>query len=153
MSDPTDLAKLDELLEAIRGYDDPRRAASEWKQVYRLLGKTELPSGRVTAVVGMRDVPGLVELLERLRGGDAGPAHQIDPETLRKALHAFRKRLKLTVLDEESKLGRGPLSKGAVSREDRAISPPVEWPEEVWQALVHQGKLRYLGHGLYDLPT
>mgnify|MGYP006296122407 CR=1 FL=1 len=111
MSDPTDLAKLDELLEAIRGYDDPRRAASEWKQVYRLLGKTELPAGRVTAVVGMRDVPGLVELLERLRGGGAGPEPEIDPETLRKALHAFRKRLKLTVLDEESKLGRGPLSK------------------------------------------
>ncbi len=153
MTDTTDLAELDKLLAAIRGYDDPRRAGREWKQVYKLLVKTDLPPGRVTGVVGMRDVPGLVEMLERLRTPGAAPAEEeIDPETLRKALHAFRKRLRLTVLDEESKLGRGPLSKGAVDRDVRAICPPVEWPAAVWQTLVQQGRLRYLGHGLYYLP-
>ena len=52
---------------AIRGYDDARRAAGEWKQVYKLLHKTDLPAGRVTHVVGMRDVAGLTELIDQLR--------------------------------------------------------------------------------------
>ena len=32
-----------------------------------------------------------------------------------------------------------------------AIIPPNEWPEAVWQELVRQGKLRYIGHGFYEL--
>ena len=30
-SDPTIVAKLEELMTAVKGYDDPRRAAAEWK--------------------------------------------------------------------------------------------------------------------------
>jgi len=35
-----------------------------------------------------------------------------DPEQLRKAMKAFKKRLKLTRLDDESSLGHGPMSGG-----------------------------------------
>ena len=66
-SNPTTVTKLDELMAAIRGYDDPRRAAGEWKQVYNLLQKTDVPSVRVTHVVGMRDVVQLTELIDQLR--------------------------------------------------------------------------------------
>jgi hypothetical protein len=151
-SDPTTMTKLDELLTAIRGYADPRRAGPEWKQVYKLLQKTGLPSVRVTHVVGMRDVVGLAELIDQLRA-PAAIAPQEDaptPETCRQALRAFRRRQSLTQLDDESKLGRGPLSKGADSRL-AAVTPPREWPESVWQELVRQGRLRYIGHGLYEL--
>lgn len=149
-SDPTTVAKLDELMTVIRGYDDPRRAASQWKQVYRLLANTELPPGRVTGVVGMRDVHGLAAMIDQLRAPalDA-PADAPSEDTCRKAMQAFRKRLSLTVLDEDSKLGRGPLSKGGGAA--AAIVPPNEWPEPVWQELVRQGKLRYIGHGFYEL--
>ena len=150
-SDPTSLAKLDELLTAVRGYDDPRRAASEWKQLYRLLLQAGVPTGRVTAVVGMRDVAGLAGLIDQLREADAGgPGDAIDPEVLRRALKAFRKRLSLTVLDDESKLGHSPLTKGS-DPSLAAITPPAEWPDSVWQELTRQGKLRYIGHGLYEL--
>ena len=149
-SDPKTVAKLDELMTAIRGYDDTRRAAGEWKQVYKLLAGTELPPGRVTGVVGMRDVPGLAAMIDQLRAPalDA-PADAPDEDTCRRAMQAFRKRLALTVLDEDSKLGRGPLSKGGGA--SAAIVPPNEWPEPVWQELVRQGKLRYIGHGFYEL--
>jgi len=153
--DPELTAKLDELLAAIGEYDDPRRASAEWKQVFKLLGKTDTPSGRVTAVVGMRDVAGLTEILEQLRAPEAeAPASTGDapsPETCKRALRAFRKRLALTVLDEESTLGRSPLTKGH-SANSAAIVPPTEWPDAVWQELVRQGKLRYIGHGLYARP-
>ena len=152
-SDPTSLAKLDELLTAVRGYDDPRRAASEWKQLYRLLLQAGLPTGRVSGIVGMRDVAGLAGLIDQLRAADtaAGPGDAIDPEVLRKAMKAFRKRLSLTVLDDESKLGHSPLTKGS-DPSLAAITPPAEWPNSVWQELTRQGKLRYIGHGFYELP-
>ena len=150
--DPTTLAKLDELLAAIRAYDDPRRAAGEWKQVYRLLQKTELPAARVAGVVGMRDVAELAGLFDELQSPAVAAALPDAPsvDSCRKALHAFRQRLSLTVLDEESKLGRNPLTKGAKSSV-AGIVPPREWPEPVWQELVRQGELRYTGHGCYEL--
>jgi hypothetical protein len=151
-NDPTALAKLDELLASIRTYTDPRRATDEWKQAYKLLQKTHLPSGRVSGIVGMRDVGRLAGLIEELRTPPPPPApvEAIDPEVLRKAMVAFRSRLAVTVLDEESKLGRSPLTKGPGAGVP-AIIPPNEWPAAVWQELARQGKLRYIGHGFYEL--
>ncbi len=153
-SDPTTVAKLDELMITIRGYDDARRATGEWKQVYKLLHKTDLPTGRVTHVVGMRDVARLTELIDQLRApaAAAAPPHSEAPsaDTCRRAMRAFRKRLALTRLDEESKICmHSALTKGEDSRM-AAIVPPTEWPESVWQELVRQGKLRYTGHGFYQ---
>jgi hypothetical protein len=149
--DPTILAALDKLSAAIRACDDPRRAAGEWKQVYRLLQKTSLPADRVGDIVGMRDVAGLAGLVEELRNPPAAAAVPDAPsgDVCAKAFQAFRKRFSLTVLDEESKLGRNPLTKGAKSTV-AGIIPPSEWPESVWQELVRQGKLRYLGRGFYE---
>lgn len=150
--DPQVLTKLEELQAAIAKYPDPRRAGEEWKQVYKLLQKTGIHAGSVTGVVGMRDVAGLVAMIEQLREPEVAAAQVPDLETCRQAMQAFRKRLSLTVLDEESKLGRGPLSKGAADRSSRAIIPPDDWPLPVWQELVRQGKLKYIGHGFYELP-
>jgi hypothetical protein len=112
-----------------------------------------LPADRVSGVVGMRDVEGLAGLLQELRSpAVSAPAPEAPGEEVcAKALAAFRKRLSLTVLDEESKLGRNPLTKGAKAGV-AGIVPPKDWPEPVWQELVRQGKLRYVGYGLYDLP-
>ena len=155
--DPTTVTKLEELVTAVRGYDDPRRASAEWKQVYRLLSKTDLPPGQVTGVVGMRDVDGLTDLIEQLRNPADAPAppeaDAPDAETCKRAMRAFRKRLKFTRLDDESRItSRNPLSKGKDMRVSAGITPPKEWPESVWQELVRQGKLTYIGYGLYELP-
>lgn len=150
-SDPTTVTKLGELLTAIRAFGDPRRAAAEWKQVFKLLQKTDLPASRATGVVGMRDTAGLAAIIEELGAASpAAPADVPDEDTCRKAMQAFRKRLALTVLDEQSRLGRSPLTKGADAGV-AAIVPPDEWPLPVWQELVRQGKLRCIGHGFYEL--
>jgi hypothetical protein len=73
----------------------------------------------------------------------------IDPETLRRALKAFKKRLKLTALDEDSRLGRGPFSGGSTGV--IAVRPPDQYPLEVWEELCKQGKLRRSGQGLYEI--
>jgi hypothetical protein len=67
-------------------------------------------------------------------------------------LKAFKKRLKLTRLDDESSLGRGPLS-GGKSSGIIAITPPHQYPRAVWDQLVAQGRLKYAGQGLYQLAN
>lgn len=71
-------------------------------------------------------------------------------EDLRLAMKAFRKRLKLTRLDDESRLGHGPMSSGNRSGVV-GIRPPDQFPKAVWQALTEQGKLKKIGGGLYSL--
>lgn len=78
------------------------------------------------------------------------PSPGFDPEELRKALKAFKKRLKLARLEDESRLGHGPMSKGGRS-EIVAVMPPNQYPRPMWDELVRQGKLRSAGHGLYEL--
>jgi hypothetical protein len=65
-------------------------------------------------------------------------------------MKAFRKRLKLTRLVDESRMGHGPMSGGGKSGVV-AITPPDQFPKEVWQELANQGKLRHIGRGLYEL--
>jgi hypothetical protein len=72
----------------------------------------------------------------------------IDPAVLKSAFNAFKKRWKLTVLDEESRVGRGPMSSGQKST-IAGIAPPDQFPTEVWEELVKQGKLKRAGKGLY----
>ena len=78
------------------------------------------------------------------------PSEDLSPENLRRAMKAFKKRLKLTALDEDSRLGRGALSGGP--KGVCAIQPPNQFPIEVWEELKRQGKLRSSGHGLYEIP-
>jgi len=74
---------------------------------------------------------------------------QVTPATLKSAMKAFKKRLKLTALDDDSTLGRGPFSSGA--KGVYAIQPPNQFPREVWQELCRLGRLRDSGHGMYEL--
>lgn len=79
-----------------------------------------------------------------------GTGEELSPEVLKRAMKAFKKRLKLTALDEDSRLGKGAFSGGAQGV--CAIQPPNQYPLEVWAELCRQGKLRNIGHGLYELP-
>ena len=80
------------------------------------------------------------------------PSGSPTPEVLRNALKAFKKRLKLTRLDDESSLGRGPMS-GGKSSGIVGIMPPNQYPRAVWDELVAQGRLKYAGQGMYQLAN
>jgi hypothetical protein len=81
---------------------------------------------------------------------ETSPAEKPSPEVLKKALKAFKKRLKLTRLDYDSRIGVGPMSSGGSSA-IVAITPPNDYPREVWDALVEQGRLRQGSQGQYEL--
>ena len=78
------------------------------------------------------------------------PAGGPSPQELKLALKAFKKRLKLTRLDAESRIGVGPLSSGSTWG-ITAIMPPNQYPRSVWDELVRQGKLKNAGEGMYSL--
>ena len=75
-------------------------------------------------------------------------ANEISAEVLKKAYKAFKKRLKLERLADAS-LGGGALSGG--DRGLIAVSPPDQYPKEVWEELARQGKIKNSGYGLYEL--
>ena len=80
---------------------------------------------------------------------EAAP-EEFTKEELKLAMKAFRKRLRLTRLDEESKLGHGAMTSGGKSG-ICAVRPPNQFPDAIWAALVTGGKLKYVGHGLYEI--
>jgi hypothetical protein len=72
------------------------------------------------------------------------------PEVLKAAMKAFKKRLKLTQLDDASRIGRSPMSAGGHSS-IAGITPPDQYPKAVWEELANQGKLHRAGHGTYSM--
>ncbi len=71
-------------------------------------------------------------------------------EELHKALRAFKKRLKLTQLDDESRLGVGPLKTGHASHVV-SIQPPAGFGKEIWEELADKGFLKRDGVGFFEL--
>jgi hypothetical protein len=68
---------------------------------------------------------------------------------LKKAFKAFKKRLKMTQLDDDSKLGHSPLTGNRT--QVLAIQPPSGFGREIWEELVAKGFLKNDGGGFYAL--
>jgi len=83
---------------------------------------------------------------------DQPPREGFTKEELSHALKAFKKRLKLMRLDDESKIGGRAMSGGNRSG-IVGIRPPSPFPKEIWDELVRQGKLKDAGRGLYEISS
>ncbi len=81
----------------------------------------------------------------------AGGYDSLDEGNLKRALGAFRKRLKLMRRDDESQIRGRYVTRGA-SSSIAAITPPREFPMAVWEELVRQGRLKRAGQGTFQLP-
>lgn len=79
------------------------------------------------------------------------PADQAREQQLKQALTAFKKRYKLTKLDEESKLGGGRPTTGGKKSGLSGIIPPREFPRDVWDELARQGKIKDQGGGFFGI--
>jgi hypothetical protein len=81
----------------------------------------------------------------------APPEPEFDAAYLRHAMNQFKKRIKLNKLDDESRIGRSPLTSGKGSG-ITAITPPHEFPHAVWEHLAKQGRLKKAGSNMYSMP-
>lgn len=118
----------------------------------RLIGRFVSDAGKIRAAVETQNLDALEAMLNEVAGRPAaqpeGPADAVSPAEMERALSAFRKRLKLMRLADESKLGGRYTSGGRASKID-AIEPPIEFPMSVWKALARAGKLKDTGGGFF----
>ncbi len=68
-------------------------------------------------------------------------------EERKRALKAFKKRLKLARLDDESGLSRGNNRRSGI----QGITPPTGHPPGIWDELTSQGRLKREMGGTYSL--
>lgn len=133
------------------GPDGPPPAT--WSDVQAALeacGEVEEVEQEVERAIIAEDADAARSILEEWYSGKRYLlAH--DRGVLKRALKAFRKRLKVTLLDAESSLGGGPMSGGRKSS-IVAITPPERYPRTVWDELVRQGRLLDARMGTYELP-
>jgi hypothetical protein len=123
--------------------------SEDWPAARAALDASEEAAGELLAIVEARDRAALTALLAAWESGKSlRPEH--DRGVLKRALKAFRKRLKLDRLDEESRIG------GAFSKGERSgllgIQPPDSYGPDVWALLVHTGRLLDAGRGVLELP-
>lgn len=124
--------------------------AAAWDAAAQALGKTREREPDLAAAVDGKDAAGLRAIVDQWTAGTRQSPEQ-DREVLKDAMAAFRKRLKLTRLDHESSVGGGPMSGGRKSSIS-GITPPRQYPREVWDALARQKRLVDVGQGLFELP-
>lgn len=130
-------------------------AAENWALASRLLARLSNDSARIKQVIDARDITGLESLVDAIEGkaaaAAAAPLPEFPASELDAAYRAFHKRLKVSRLADESKLG-GRYTSGGRHSEIDAIQPPDGFPNEIWPALVRAGKLKDAGGGFYREP-
>jgi hypothetical protein len=127
---------------------DPSGGAA-WAKAEAALAPSRALEPELATIVDAKDVAALRAKV----AGWADPKALLpepDRQLLKRALTAFKKSLKVTRLDEESHVGRGPMSGGRKSG-IVGIAPPNRFPQEVWDELVRQGRLVDARHGIYEL--
>lgn len=101
----------------------------------------------------MADQPGGNRTIAQMRDEAAASAgyDSLEEDNLKRALKAFRRKLKNYRRDDESKLGAKFVTNGKSSG-ITAITPPKEYPMAVWNQLVELGRLKKAGQGTFELP-
>lgn len=148
------IEKIRQLTDTVRAASDPATVKGDWELAGRLLSRMPGDQAEVSRVITARDGDGLEAIVARIENPapvapkEEGPA--VSEEEMNKALKAFKKRLKLARLSDESKLGGRNLTNGKLSQID-AIQPPNDFEPHVWRALADAGKLKPVGPGFYGL--
>ncbi|MEX0654317.1 MAG: hypothetical protein WD534_06855 [Phycisphaeraceae bacterium] len=91
-----------------------------------------------------------IEQMKREKAA-AGGYDSLEEGNLKRAMNAFRRKLKNIRRDDESQIRGRYVTRGEASK-IVAISPPYEFPPAVWQELARLGRLKHAGQGTYQLP-
>lgn len=143
--------QMELLFTVLRGVlGEPGFPPATWAEAKAALAGCGEVEDDVTLAIELEDEDELRALVDGWLAGKAHlPLH--DRDVLKRALKAYRKRLKVTLLDAESSLGGGPFSGGRRS-DICGITPPDRYGRAVWQELVRQKRLVDSGQGTYELP-
>lgn len=121
-----------------------------WASAKREFSREEQADEDLELAIEAEDLELLTEIVEGWTSDQRVlPAN--DRLILKRALKSFRKRLKLTMLDDASGLGVGPMS-GGRGTSIVGVTPPENYPKEVWDTLARQKRLVADRWGTFELP-
>jgi hypothetical protein len=120
-----------------------------WEEARQALAAVTDVEPDLLAAVEARDPALLRAILDGWSSGRRPPAGH-DRDLLKRAMRAFRKRLGVTQLDDESNIGGRAMSAGRASGIS-GVAPPREYPREIWLELARQGRLVNAGQGVFEL--
>lgn len=123
--------------------------SSPWAEAKEVIDMVGEKDAELLAAVEAKDPASLKTIVEEWRNGKRRIPQQ-DRDVFRRAMKAFKKRIKLTQLDADSTISGGPLSSGQRSR-IVGITAPHQYPRELWDELVHHGRLVDADHGMYGM--
>ena len=161
---PPAIAKeLDAALAALEGAD-PASAGPRWGAMHKAMLKAKFDPQALMRIVGARDLDAMQRAVRQAKGeaveepagtagaeaGGSAAGSDVPLEVMQDALRMFRKRVKLSQLDADSRLGHGPMS-GTGQHRIQSMVPPRDYPAAVWEALVRAGKLRREGDGFLSI--
>jgi len=129
--------------------DGDASASALWDEMRADYAKTEVKDADLEAAIAAKETDAVAAILDDW-DADRRTRPAEDRALMKKALKAFRKRLKLTRLDDESRLGVGAMTKGGESA-IVGITPPIEFAPGVWAEIAREGRLADCGDGLYGL--
>lgn len=145
------IEKLRQVTDTIGSSKNGLEIVDAWALAGRLLSRFPVDAAESRRVLAKKDHAGLDALVRGIESPEPAPSSgaTVPEGDMAAAMKAFRKRLKLTRLDQESKLG-GRYTSGGKDSGINAIVPPSEFPPAVWRALEEAGRLRRVGGGLYE---
>ncbi|MFA7237353.1 MAG: hypothetical protein WC058_10855 [Phycisphaeraceae bacterium] len=172
--------KLSEMVSDLWLCENAEKAGKMWAKLQTALLSAGVPTDRVQHICDQRNVELLAGLVKELDAGGIAPkavkppetcadkpgqseapprvpatspghAAAFDEEQLKRAMTAFKKKIKSTKLDDVSGLGGRYTTRGKESSIN-AVTAPREFPPAVWQELVKRGRLKSVGQGMYQMP-
>jgi len=149
------LEKLRQVVDEINANKDPLKLQGSWDLAIRLISRFPVDQDAAMEAYKAKDFVAFDAILTKIESpqikkADADEGLVEVTNEMREALRAFRKRFKLTRLDDESRMSTRQLTGGAKSEID-AIVPPREFPDKVWKQLAKAGVLKHTGQGFYLL--
>lgn len=146
--------KLRQLADRVRTSTNGLELVDAWALAERLCARMPVDRAEAARVFKQKDAAGLDAMVSGLENPGApasAPEPEVTQQEMNDAMRAFRKRIKMIRLDEESKLGGHGMTSGKRSGVT-SIEPPREFPRRVWKALTRAGRLIDEGHGFYAEP-
>ncbi len=146
--------KLRQLHSDIAQAKDGFKIVDAWAMADRLLSRMPIDQARLKEIIADKDADGLDDLIDQLENppeAKSQPLPTFSDGDLDAAMRAFKKRLKITILSDESRLGGRYTTGGRTSKID-AIEPPTGFDSKIWKALSRAGRLTDTGGGFYSMP-
>jgi hypothetical protein len=143
------ITRLRDLVARIAAGLDPAAADAAWAEAETAVNAAGAGEEAAIALPVLERDANAVAALVAAWDAKTTPLATEDQAVLRRAMNAYKKRLKLTRADDEYSSSRNPLSRGT-SSSILGVRPPDQFTADVWALLVRHGRLRDGGHGLLE---